>query len=94
MTLEYRRLFAGFLARRQRSEAGITFRFLAGHGVAEWVRDLAVREQACCPFFTIAVTATEQEVRWEMSAIDDDAARALLAEFYHLPEILGVTRTA
>jgi len=86
---EYRRLFSGFLADRERSEAGITFRFLAAPGMRAWVRDLAAREEVCCPFFTIAVTATDQEVRWDISVIDDDLGRQALEEFYRLPETLA-----
>jgi hypothetical protein len=87
---EYRRLFAGFLTGRERSGAGITFRFRPAPGMQEWLGDLALREETCCAFFTVTVTATEQEVRWDMSAIDDDLARTLLAEFYRLPDTLGV----
>jgi hypothetical protein len=88
---EYRRLFAQALAGRERSEAGITFRFRADPGVAYWVRDLAEREKACCAFFNFTVTADDQEVRWDASVIDDDIARQMLAEFYRLPELLADT---
>lgn len=86
---EYQRLFAGFLAGRERSTAGITFRFRADPGLQEWVRDLAAREKACCAFFTFSVTAVGQEVRWHVSVIDDDLARQALAEFYRLPDTLA-----
>jgi hypothetical protein len=88
---EYRRLFTQALTGRQRSEAGIRFRFRADPGVAEWVRDLADREKACCPFFNFTVTADHEEVRWDASVIDDDVARQMLAEFYRLPELLAAT---
>jgi len=86
---EYRRLFAQALTGRERSEAGIRFRFRADPGVADWVRDLANREKACCPFFNFTVTAENEEVRWDVSVIDDVTARQVLAEFYRLPEVLA-----
>jgi hypothetical protein len=86
---EYRRLFAGFLIGRERSEAGISFRFRADPGVEDWVRDLAGREQDCCAFFRFTVGASDREVRWAASVIDDDAARQVLADFYLLPDVLA-----
>jgi hypothetical protein len=90
---EYRRLFTQALTGRERSEAGIRFRFRADPGVAEWVRDLADREKACCAFFNFTVTADYEEVRWDASVIDDDVARRILAEFYRLPELLAASDT-
>jgi hypothetical protein len=90
---EYRRLFSQALTGRERSEAGIRFRFRADPGLAEWVRDLAEREKACCAFFNFTVTADDREVWWDASVIDDDAARRLLAEFYRLPDTLRAVRT-
>jgi hypothetical protein len=89
---EYRRLFAGFLVGREQSAAGIRFRFRGDPGVEAWVRDLAAREKACCAFFNIAVAATGDEVRWDMSVIDDDMARLILADFYRLPEALATSQ--
>ena len=86
---EYERLFTQALTGRERSEAGITFRFRADPGLADWVRDLAEREQACCAFFRFTVTADDQEVRWDAKVIDDDVARQILAEFYRLPDRLA-----
>jgi hypothetical protein len=90
---EYRRLFIGFLVGRERSEAGIRFRFCGDPGVGAWVRDLAAREKACCAFFNVAVTATGQEVLWDTSVIDDDTARQILADFYQLPETLAAANS-
>jgi hypothetical protein len=90
---EYRRLFTEALIGRERSEAGISFRFRADPGVADWVRDLADREKACCAFFHFTVTADSEEVRWDASVIDDVAARQVLAEFYRLPERLAAANT-
>lgn len=81
---EYRRLFAGHLAARSRTATAISFRFRAGPGVEDWVRDLARREKACCAFFDFTVTAGGQEVRWDVTVADDEAARQVLAGFYRL----------
>jgi len=90
---EYRRLFTKALTGRERSEAGIRFRFRGDPGVADWVRDLADREKACCAFFNFTVTADDEEVRWDVSVIDDVTARLALAEFYRLPELLAGNET-
>jgi hypothetical protein len=90
---EYRRLVDGFLLGRDRSAAGIRFRFRGEAGVVAWVGDLAAREKACCAFFHVAVIAVGDEVRWDLSVIDDDNARLILADFYKLPETLAAGRT-
>lgn len=81
---EYRRLFATALTARERTGLGIRFRFRADPGVEEWVRDLAAREKACCPFFGFAVTVEGGEVRWDAAVPDTDAAKAVLEDFYAL----------
>ena len=81
---EYRRLFGQHLAGRSGTAAAISFRFRAGPGVEEWVRDLARREKACCAFFDFSVTADGPEVRWDVTVADDEAARQALAGFYRL----------
>jgi hypothetical protein len=86
---EYRRLFQEYLAGRSRTGPGIRFRFRAEPGVEDWVRDLARREKACCAFFDFCVTADGQDVNWDASVADDDAARHALDEFYRLPDTLG-----
>ena len=86
---EYGRLFSGFLAGREWTGDRFTFRFRAGEGTEDWVRDLARREKDCCGFFNFTVTADDREVRWDVSVIDDDMARLVLAEFYRLPEALA-----
>ena len=91
---EYRRLFGGFLLGREQSAAGIRFRFRGDPGVAAWVGDLAAREKACCAFFHVAVTAAGDEVRWDLSVIDDDMARLILADFYRLPDTLAAGQTS
>lgn len=81
---EYRRLFGQHLAGRTGTATAISFRFRAGPGVEEWVRDLARREKACCAFFDFSVTADGPEVRWDVTVADDEAARQVLAGFYRL----------
>jgi hypothetical protein len=84
--MEYRRLFAQALVGRERTAGGIRFRFRADDGVEAWVRDLAAREHACCSFFEFGISTNGDEVRWDASVIDDDIARAILDEFYNLPD--------
>jgi hypothetical protein len=86
---EYRRLFAHSLLGRDRTSTGIRFRFRADPGLADWVRDLAAREKACCAFFSFTVTASDGEVWWDASVVDDDMARHILDEFYRLPDTLA-----
>jgi hypothetical protein len=47
------------------------------------------REKACCAFFTFTITVLGEEVRWGAGVIDDDIARAVLDEFYALPDTLA-----
>jgi hypothetical protein len=91
---EYRRLFRQHLTGRTRTGPGIRFRFRAEPGVENWVGDLARREKACCAFFDFTVTADGQEVRWDASVADDEAARQALDEFYRLPDTLGASGQA
>jgi hypothetical protein len=86
---EYGRLFTQSLLGRSRTGTGIRFRFRADPGVADWVLDLARREQACCAFFSFAVYASGAEVWWDTSAVDDELARQILAEFYRLPDTVA-----
>ncbi|HEY8674348.1 MAG TPA: hypothetical protein VIO13_00055 [Candidatus Dormibacteraeota bacterium] len=83
---EYAQLFQSSLAGRERTAEGIRFRFRADDGVEARVRDLAAREHACCAFLTFSVTRVENEVLWDASVVDDEAARAILDEFYLLPD--------
>jgi len=86
---EYRKLFAEALVGRERTEVGIRFRFRADPGVEAWIRDLAEREKACCAFFAFTIAVTSGEVLWDAAVIDNDAARAILDEFYRLPETVA-----
>ena len=89
---EYDRLFTQTLAGRERTGNGVRLRFRADEGVEAWVRDLAAREKACCPFYDFAVSATaDSEVWWDVSLVDgvadDEAtARTLLDTFYYAPD--------
>jgi hypothetical protein len=83
---EYQRLFAQALVGRERTAEGIRLRFREGDGIEAWIRDLAAREKACCPFFDFSVSTHGGEVHWDATVIDDDIARAVLDEFYALPE--------
>jgi hypothetical protein len=86
---EYQRIFSLALIGRERTAAGIRFRFRAQPGIEAWVRDLAAREKACCGFFTFSVTALGEEVRWDATVVGDDIARAILDEFYALPDTVA-----
>jgi hypothetical protein len=86
---EYGRLIAAAYSGRERTGDGIRLRFRARDGVEAWIRDLSAREKACCPFFDFTVTVADGEVRWDATVVDDDIARAILDEFYRLPETAG-----
>ncbi|HEX6356467.1 hypothetical protein [Actinophytocola sp.] len=88
---EYRRLFAQALAGKERTDEGIRFRFRVQPGVEAWVRDLAAREKACCAFYTYTVAVERDEVLWDCAVPDDDMARAILDEFYALPDLLAAS---
>jgi hypothetical protein len=55
------------------------------------MRSAAAREKACCGFFAFEVTRHGGEVWWDAAVIDNDAARAILADFYALPETGSAT---
>jgi DNA-binding transcriptional regulator YbjK len=83
---EYARLFEAAFVSRERTAAGVRWRLRADPGVEAWARDLAARENACCAFMTNSVTVAGAQVLWDATTIDDPAARAVLAQFYDLPE--------
>ncbi|MEO3872219.1 hypothetical protein ABGB18_25685 [Nonomuraea sp. B12E4] len=86
---DYWSLFGRHLLGRERTAEGIRFRLRAEPGVEEQARDLAAREKACCAFFAFDVRADGDQVIWDCAVSDDDTARAMLEEFYHLPETAG-----
>jgi hypothetical protein len=88
---EYHRLFTRALAGRDRTGSGVRLRFRADDGVEAWVRDLAAREKACCPFYDFAVSTTDGQVWLDISIVDGvtadpEPARTLLDAFYHAPD--------
>jgi len=89
---EYGRLFAQSLAGRERTTEEVRLRFRADDGVEAWVRDLAAREKACCPFYDFRISATDGEVWWNIGLVDgvaagdEDTARVMLDEFYDAPD--------
>jgi hypothetical protein len=85
---EYKQLYGTALVGRERIGEGIRFRFRAEPGLEDRIRDLAARERACCAFFTFAITAHGDEVWMDASVVDDDLARRILDEYYHLPDNL------
>jgi hypothetical protein len=87
---EYRDLFARHLVDRSMTDGVVRFRFRADDGVERWVRDLMTREQRCCGFFAFSVHVQGDEVRWDTTVGDDDAARAMLDEWARLPETVAV----
>ena len=80
---EFRELFADGLVGRDRTAEGIRFRFRATAAMESRIRDMARRENECCPFFTFNITVTGGEVLWDASAPDD--ARPILDNLYRLP---------
>ena len=100
---EYVRLFAQALAGRDRTDDGVRLRFRADEGVEAWVRDLAAREKACCPFYNFAVSTTGREVWWDISLVDgvadgdEHTARTMLDGYYYAPDyaaegVAGMTK--
>jgi hypothetical protein len=100
---EYARLFARALVGRERTDEGVRLRFRADEGVEAWVRDLAVREKACCPFYNFEVSGVGGQVWWDIGLVagiadgDEHTARTLLDTYYHAPDyaadgVAGVTR--
>jgi hypothetical protein len=83
---EYNRLLSTHLIGRERRGDGIRFRLRADHGVEVWARDLAAREKACCGFLDSQITVECGQVLWDITAIDDDIARAIVDEYYDLPD--------
>ena len=88
---EYDRLFTRALAGRDRTGSGVRLRFRAEDGIEAWVRDLAAREKACCPFYDFDVSTADGEVSWDIGLIggvtdDPHTARTLLDTYYHAPD--------
>jgi hypothetical protein len=86
---EYGRLFEHALAGRERTTDAVIWRFTARAGVEAWVRDLADREAACCPFFVYTVSEQDGQVTYQIAGDDDPIVHGILDEFHHLPERLA-----
>lgn len=85
---EYQQVF-GSLVDREATETGIRFRLRGDDRLLDQVTDLSVHEHACCPFMFFNVTRDGSDVVWDVSVTDDDTARAILGEYYKLPESLA-----
>ena len=77
---EYARLFEHALTGRERTTRSTVWRFTARAGDADWVRDLAAREAACCPFPTYTV------VIYEIAGDDEPTIHSILNEIHQLPD--------
>lgn len=83
---EYARLFEHALTGRERTTRSTVWRFTARAGVADWVRDLAAREAACCPFLTYTVTEHDGVVIYEIAGDDEPTIHSILNEIHQLPD--------
>jgi hypothetical protein len=81
---EYARLLAAAYIGRERTAAGMRWFLRSEPGVAEWARDLAARENACCAFLDIVVSETGDRVLWDMTTSEDPVAQAVVDVFYDL----------
>ena len=91
---EWGRLLAAAYVGRERTDRGVRWRLRADDGIEAWVRDLAAREKACCPFLDYTVTTARGEVRWDMTlaagtVVDDTMHRMLMDELYAMPDTIG-----
>lgn len=81
---EYRRLFDTALLARLRTAGGIRFRFRSEAVDEAQLRELAAREQACCPFFDMEIRRVGEELWWDTAVSQPDGG-FVLEEFYRLP---------
>lgn len=91
-TAEYQRLFRTALCGRERTGQMVRFRFRLAAVDQAQVRNLAAKEQACCPFFDTKLCIVDDQLWWETRVGDNPEARILLEEFYRLPEQHAVAR--
>src|SRR5690349_3718728 len=91
---EYQRLFDTALCGRERTERMVRFRFRTATVDEAQVRSLAAREQACCPFFSIQIKTSGDELWWETRVDDTPQVKAMLDELYRLPDQHHRTGTA
>jgi hypothetical protein len=86
---EYGRLFEHALTGSDRTSDAVIWRFTARAGVEAWVRDLADREAACCPFLSYTVTEHDGEITYQIAGDDDPMIKAILDEIHQLPARIG-----
>ena len=82
---EYRRLFEHALVARNSTATSTTFRFEARPGVREWVRDLAMREAACCPFLSYEIDEEGEAILWTVAGGLGASEMGILNEFLEGP---------
>jgi hypothetical protein len=85
----YRQLFSEAFVGREQTPTSKRFRFRADEGIEARVRYLAGLEKRCCAFFDFTITVVDGEVLWDTTVIDDDIARAVLEEWFNLPETIA-----
>jgi hypothetical protein len=83
---EYGRLFEHALIGRDRTANAVVWRFTARPDVEAWVRDLADREAACCPFLDYTVTDHHGQITYRIAGDDDPIVQAILDEVHNLPD--------
>ncbi len=76
---EFAALFTTALVGSETTRDGIRFRFAAEPGIEDTIRDLARREQICCPFFRFEISKQGEDVWWD-ATVDDPQAAPLLDE--------------
>ena len=81
----YAQLFSLGLARSERTETGMRWRFRYSVEAEDLARELAARENACCGFMTTTVTVVGDELRWDATTIDDPMAKVVLDLMRELP---------
>lgn len=86
---EYERLFAAALVDRERTPAGVRFRFRADDGIEDWVRTIATKEKACCAWLNFDIAVEDGEVAWEWPLPDDEIADVFAKDLYELPDTIS-----
>jgi hypothetical protein len=84
--VEYRALFAAHHLRTERTSGGVRHTF---RGAATGrLRDLVAREELCCSFLRLEVTALGEEVHWDIGTDAGTLAEAVVEDFAALPAAL------
>jgi hypothetical protein len=82
---EYRRSFV-HLESTERTPEGFRWRFRNAPGLQAILQQLARAEHACCSFMKLDVTASGDEIVWEVRA--DARAQSVVEEYMRMPERL------